>query len=48
MKVKVEFECEIFPGGTTPWFFIHNELKHMDIECVDSLKVCDAETGKEL
>lgn len=48
MKVKVEFDCEIFPDGTTPWFFVHNELKHVDMDCIDNLKVYDAETGKEL
>lgn len=48
MKVKIEFECEIFPGGTTPWFFVHSELNHADIDCIDNLKVYDVETGKEL
>jgi len=48
MKVKVEFECEIFPDGTTPWFFIYDALKHCGVEYAETLKVYDAETGKEL
>ena len=48
MKVKVVFECEIYPTDYTPWFTVNDELKHTDFDCVENLKVFDTETGKEL
>lgn len=48
MKVKVEFECEIYSNQFTPWFAVNDEIIHTNLECVENLKVFDAETGKEL
>ena len=48
MKVKVEFECEIYPVEYTPWFTVNDEIVHTNLECVEKLKVFDAETGEEL
>lgn len=48
MKVKIEFECEIYPEKFTPWFTVNDEIQRTNLECVDNLKVFDAEIGKEL
>jgi len=48
MKVKVVFECEIYPIEYTPWFTVNDELKHTNLDYVDNLSVYDAETGEEL
>ena len=50
MKVKVEFECEIYSANYTPspWFTVNDELKHTSFDCVENLKVFDAETDEEL
>lgn len=48
MKIKVEFECEIYPVEYTPWFTVNNELKYTNLDCIESLEVFDAETGEEL
>lgn len=45
MKVKVVFECEIYPTDYTPWFTVNDELKHTGFDCVNNLSVFDAETG---
>ena len=47
MKIKVEFECEIYPENT-PWFTVNNEIKYTNLDCIESLEVFDAETGEEL
>lgn len=28
MKVKVEFECEIYPEHYTPWFTVNDIIEH--------------------
>lgn len=48
MKVRVEFECEIYSDKYTPWFTANDELIHTNLEYVENLKVFDAETGEEL
>ncbi len=48
MRVKVEFECEVYTTDFTPWFKMNYELKHTDLECIENLKVFDVETGEEL
>lgn len=48
MKVKVEFECEIYPTNYTPWFTVNDELKHTDFEHINNLTVTDIETDEEL
>lgn len=48
MKVKVVFECEIYPTDYTPWFTVNDELKHTGFDCVNNLSVFDAETGEKL
>ena len=48
MKVRIEFECEIYSEKSTPWFTVNDEIIHTNFECVENLKVFDAETGKEL
>lgn len=48
MKVKVEFECEVYKGDYTPWFAIHDVFEHTNLDCVENLKVFNAETGEEL
>lgn len=48
MKVKIVFECEIYPTDYTPWFAVNDELKHTGFDCVNNLSVFDAETGEEL
>lgn len=48
MKVKVEFECEIYSDKYTPWFAVNDEIEHTNFECVENLRVFDAETGEEL
>ena len=48
MKVKVEFECEIYSENYTPWFAVNDEIKHTNLECVENLKVFNAETKEEL
>lgn len=48
MKVKVEFECEIYPENYMPWFTVNDEIKHTGLDCVENLKVFDVETGEEL
>lgn len=30
MKVKIVFECEIYPTNYTPWFTVNDELKHTE------------------
>lgn len=48
MKVKIEFECEIYPENYTPWFTANDELKHTNLEYIKNLKVFDVETDEEL
>lgn len=48
MKVKVVFECEIYPTDYTSWFAVNDELEHTGFDCVNNLSVFDAETGEEL
>ena len=48
MKVKVEFECDIYPLDYTPWFTVHDELEHTNLDYVNNLNVFNAETGEEL
>lgn len=48
MKVRVEFECEIYSDKYMPWFAVNDEIEHTNFECVENLKVFDAETGEEL
>lgn len=48
MKVKIEFECEIYPDKFTPWFTVNDEIIHTNFECVENLKVFDVETGEEV
>ena len=48
MKIKVEFECEIYPVEYTPWFTVNNELNYTNLDYIESLEVFDAETGEEL
>lgn len=48
MKVRVEFECEIYSDKHTPWFAVNDEIIHTNFECVENLKVFDVETGEEL
>ena len=48
MKVRVEFECEIYSDKYTPWFAVNDEIIHTNFECVENLKVFDVETGEEL
>ena len=47
MKVKVEFECEIYPVDYSPWFTVHDRLEHTDLDRVNNLKVLNVETGQE-
>lgn len=48
MKVRVEFECEIYSDKFIPWFAVNDEIMHTNLECVENLKVVDVETGEEL
>lgn len=48
MKVKIEFECEIYPEYYTPWFTVNDIIEHTNLECVENLKVFNAETKEEL
>lgn len=48
MKVKVVFECEIYPTNRAPWFTVNDELKHTGFDYVENLSVFDAETGEKL
>ena len=48
MKVKVEFECEIYPCERTPWFEVCDELNHTGFDQVNNLRVFDVETEEEL
>lgn len=48
MKVKVEFECEIYPEYYTPWFTVNDIIEHTNLECVENLRVFDAKTKEEL
>ena len=48
MKVKVEFEYEIYSEYYTPWLAINDEIEHTKLECVENLKVFDSKTKEEL
>lgn len=48
MKVKVEFECEIYSDKYTLWFAVNDEIEHTNFECVENLRVFNTETGEEL
>lgn len=48
MKVRVEFECEIYSDKYTPWFAVNDEIEHTNFERVENLKVFNVETGEEL
>ena len=48
MKVKIEFECEIYPEKFTPWLTVNDEIQCTNLECMENLKVFYAETGKEI
>ena len=49
MKVKVTFECEIYPCGNSPWFAVYEALEHSSkLDCLQNVEVFDAETGEEV
>lgn len=48
MKVKVEFECEVYSINDQTWFKIYDEIEHTRLDCVQNFKVFDAETGEEV
>lgn len=48
MKVKVTFECEIYPCDKTPWFEVYEALEHSSkLDYLHNVQVFD-ETGEEL
>ena len=48
MKVKVTFECEIYPCGNSPWFEVYEALEHSSkLDCLQNVEVFD-ETGEEI
>lgn len=49
MKVKVTFECEIYPCDRTPWFEVYEALNHSSkFDQLQNVKVFDEETNEEL
>lgn len=40
MKVRIEFECEIYSEKSTPWFAVNDEIIHTNLECVENLLKC--------
>lgn len=40
MKVKIEFECEIYSQNFTPWFVVNDEIIHTNFECVWKILKC--------
>lgn len=49
MKVKVTFECEIYPCDNSPWFEVYDALSQSSkLECIQNVTVINTETNEEL
>ena len=43
MKVKVTFECEVYPYGHSEWSAVYDELEHTRLDYVHNLDVEEIE-----
>lgn len=48
MKVKVEFECDVYSINSRTWFKIYDEIKKTQLDGIQEVKVFNAETNKEV
>ena len=49
MKVKVTFECEIYPCGDSPWFTVYDALSQSSkLDYIRDVTVIDTETNEEV
>lgn len=46
MKVKVEFECEVYAAFSDPWFAVNDELKHTGLDYISNLEVTEIKEEK--
>ena len=48
MKIRVEFECDVYSIDYQTWFEIYNEINKTQLECIQNVKVFNAEINKEV
>ena len=48
MKIKVEFECDVYSINDQTWFKVYDEINRTQFDCIQNVKVYDAETNEEV
>lgn len=48
MKIRVEFECDVYSINEETWFRISDEINRTQLDCIQNIKIFDAETNEEL
>ena len=47
MRVKVTFECEVYPCGHSEWFAVHDELEHTGLDRICNLEIEEIEEDED-
>ena len=48
MKIRVEFECDVYSINDQTWFKVYDEVNHTQLDCIQNVKVYDAATNEEI
>lgn len=48
MKIRVEFECDVYAINDQTWFKIYEEVNRTQLDCIQNVKVFNAETDEEV
>lgn len=48
MKIRVEFECDVYSIDYQTWFKVYDEVNRIRLDCIENVKVYDAETNEEV
>ena len=48
MKIRVEFECDVYSIDYQTWSKVYEEVNRIQLDCVQNVKVFNAETNEEV
>lgn len=48
MKIRVEFECDVYSISSETWFKVYDEITRTQLDYIQNVKVFDAETNEEV
>ena len=48
MKIRVEFECDVYSINDQTWFKVYDEVNRTQLDYIQNVKVFNAETNEEV